>query len=240
MTQFISLLLLGLKKLDQLTKDGQNFDTYSDNTDNLNPKEKRDMLLLQGLSKIRDIGNRQNVANRISGLRTMRTKNDKDVLRSFTYYALRHMVPIHVWNGSKDRMRISHIFSIHDEAFAILVMMNNWKVWESMALGEKRTRGGKTTDTLFTNKKYVLNNVNVNIKGWSNDGLKEFNVILRHLMTVRNKPIMKQLEEELLAEEKELGSINLRKRKRATNNDEIIISEREVPLDAYSLNFAQE
>lgn len=233
-------MLLGLKKLDQLTKDDQDFDTYSDDVDNLSAKEKRDHLLLQGLSKMRDIGNRQNVANRISGFRMMRTKNDKDVLKSFTHYALRHMVPIHVWNGSKDRMRISHIFSIHDEAFAILVMMNNWKVWESMALGEKRTRGGKTTDTLFTNKLYVCNDVKVNVKGWSNDGLKEFNVTLRYLMTVRNKPNMKQIEEELLVEEKELGNMNVRKRKRGVNYDEILISEREVPLDAYSLNFAQE
>ena len=73
----------------------------------------------------------------------MRTNNDKDVLRSSTHYALRHMVPIHVWNESKDRMRISHIFSINNEAFAILVVMNNWKVWESMALGEKEHKVGK-------------------------------------------------------------------------------------------------
>ena len=59
-------------------------------------------------------------------------------------------------------------------------------------------------------------------------------------MTVRNKPNMKQIEEELLVEEKELGNMNVRKRKRGVNYDEILISEREVPLDAYSLNFAQE
>ena len=222
-----------------MTKDGHDLDN-DDDTDERTVKEKRDLLLLKGLSKIRDIGNRQNVANRVSGFRMMRTKNDKDVLRSFTYYALRHMVPIHVWNGSKDRMKISHIFSIHDEAFAILVMMNNWKVWEGMALGEKRSRGGKTNDTLFTNKHHMCNDVKINVKGWSNDGLKEFNVTLRYLMTVRNKSNMKQMEEELLDEEKELGSMNLRKRKRGFNNDEVLISEREVPLDAYSLNFSQE
>ena len=58
-------------------------------------------------------------------------------------------------------------------------------------------------------------------------------------MTVRNKPNMKQIEEELLVEEKDLGDMNLRKRKRV-NYDDFLISEREVPLDAYSLNFAQE
>ena len=137
-----------------MTKDGHDLDN-DDDTDECTVKEKRDLLLLKGLSKIRDIGNRQNVANRVSGFRMMRTKNDKDVLRSFTYYALRYMVPIHVWNGSKDRMKISHIFSIHDEAFAILVMMNNWKVWEGMALGEKRSRGEKTNDTIFTNKNHI-------------------------------------------------------------------------------------
>ena len=86
----------------------------------------------------------------------------------------------------------------------------------------------------------MCNDVKINVKGWSNDGLKEFNVTLRYLMTVRNKFNMKQMKEELLDEEKELGSMNLRKRKRECNNDEALISEREVPLDAYSLNFSQE
>ena len=83
-------------------------------------------------------------------------------------------------------------------------MTNNWKVWEGMTKGEKRARGSDP-NTLFTNVKETYNNgAEVKIKGWSNEGLKEFNNILRHLMTVRNKSDMKRMEEELMEEEKEL------------------------------------
>ena len=94
--------------------------------------------------------------------------------------------------------------------------------------------------TLFTNKKQRYNSgVEVKIKGWSNEGLKEFNNILRYLITVRNKSDMKNLETELMEEEKEMLVDKTRKRKRE-NNDDQMIAEREIPLDAYNINFIQE
>ena len=149
------------------------------------------------------------------------------------------MVATSTWNGSKDNVRLSYIFSIHDEAFAILTIMNNWKVWERMAKGEKRPRGNESL-TLFTNKKQRYNSgVEVKIKGRSNEGLKEFNNILRYLITVRNKSDMKNLEMELMEGEKDMLVDKTRKRKR-DNNDDQMIAEREIPLDAYNINFIQE
>ena len=117
--------------------------------------------------------------------------------------------------------------------------MNNWKVWEAMANGEKRTRGEQTNDTLFTNKMCTINNVEIRTKGWSNDGLKEFNIILRYLTSVRNKEEQKDMEQKLLEEEQSIAVTSGKKRKRV-NNDEIINAEREIPLDAYTLQFSQE
>ena len=77
------------------------------------------------------------------------------------------------------------------------------------------------------------------VRGWSNQGLKEFNVILKYLVTVRNKVEIKQVENMLKEEYKENNEKRLRKRKRQ-NQDENLIAEREVPLDAYSLEFSQE
>ena len=72
-------------------------------------------------------------------------------------------------------MVLSYIFTIHNEGFALLTLINNWKVWEAMAKGAKRTRGSEAM-TLFTNVKETYNNgAEVKIKGWSNEGLKEFN-----------------------------------------------------------------
>ena len=77
------------------------------------------------------------------------------------------------------------------------------------------------------------------VRGWSNQGLKEFNVILKYLVTVRNKVEIKQVENMLKEEYKENNEKRLRKRKRQ-NQDENLIAEQEVPLDAYSLEFLQE
>ena len=239
MSYLSDIIYLGLKELDRITR--VNGDTCNDECENskeVNDNE-RQTLLLKGLKKLRNIGNRTNVDNRIKGFRMLRTLKDKDVLRSFVHYAMRHMIPIHVWTGAKQNMKISHIFSIHDEAFAILILMNNWKVWEAMANGEKRTRGARTTDTLFTNKKCYINNVEMYTKGWSNDGLKEFNIILRYLISVRNKKEQKDMEQKLLEEEQSIAVTSGKKRKRV-NNDEIINAEREIPLDAYTLQFSQE
>ena len=228
---------IGLKRLNELEDKG--IEINEGNWDLDDNEKHRDLLLLKGLEKLRAIGMLEHKDDSILGFRMIRTKSGKEVFRSFVNYVLKYMVATSTWNGSKDNVRLSYIFSIHDEAFAILTIMNNWKVWERMAKGEKRPRGNESL-TLFTNKKQRYNSgVEVKIKGWSNEGLKEFNNILRYLITVRNKSDMKNLETELMEEEKEMLVDKTRKRKRE-NNDDQMIAEREIPLDAYNINFIQE
>ena len=167
----------------------------------------------------------------------MRERFNIDIYRAFAHYGFSNVVPSNVWNVSKSEDRISKIFSIQDEAFVLLLLMNNWSVFESMARGEKRERG-KQWETLFTNRTKTYNGVQVKIKGWNNEGLKEFNETINYLTTVRNMDAVINVEENLMKEYKEMRNKRRGKRKR-DNNDDLILAERVLPQDGYSQTFIQ-
>ena len=115
--------------------------------------------------------------------------------------------------------------------------MNNWSVWEQMALGVKRgiSSPGKT---LFTNKFVEVNDTSVCMKGWNNEGMKEFNEILNYLVSIRNDIHMINMETELMMEYERFDVVTPKKQKRNCNND-VLLEERVVPFDGYTLNFEQ-
>ena len=114
--------------------------------------------------------------------------------------------------------------TIQDEAFVLLLMMNNWKVWELMAKGDKRGRGSSpeiNSLSLFTNKKAKFGDKEQVVKGWNRDGINEFNKNVQHLIMVRNMHDTKEIESRLMSEYKDLlkrGS----KQSRENYDDEII------------------
>ena len=193
--------------------------------------------LLIGLKEIRLIGRSRNVRDRIIGFRTLRGKEDEDIMNAFVHYFLRHLIPNNVWLASRSEEKAGKLFTLQDEAFAILVSMNSWSVWEKLASGEKRQRG-KLGDTLFTNQRKNINGETVMIKGWSNEGMKEFNNILRYLMNVRNKLETIEIERNIMMRYRDIDFIRKGKRKR-DSNDESILQDREIPLDAYNISFVQ-
>ena len=132
---------------------------------------------------------------------------------------------------------MSQIFTIQDEAFVLLVFMNNWKVWEEIANGDKRKRG-KNSNTLFTNTKKKYNGKDIKIKGWNNEAMKEFNETGTYLSTVRNMDDVIEIENDLKEEYKRMNSTKCGKQKR-DNNDESILAERVLPFDGYSQTFVQ-
>ena len=202
--------------------------------------ERYDKLLLIGLEKIRKIATQEGMNDRIVGLRKLRNTNDKDIIRASFHYALSNMLSRSTWLLERSTQRAGLIFSICDEAYAILVMMNNWDVYERLSNGEKRTRG-KLLKTLFTNNKVESNNPNITIKmlkGWSGKGVKEFNEITTYLLSVRNEEYVTDLENELMQEYKELDADNTGKRKR-DGNDEFILEDRVTPFDGYNNVFQQ-
>ena len=207
------------------------------NDDELSSEELYHEKLLYGLAKIRRLCSVTDITLRKSNIRRMRERFNIDIYRAFAHYGLSNVVPSNVWNVSKSEDRISKIFSIQDEAFVLLLLMNNWSVFESMARGEKRERG-KQWETLFTNRTKTYNGVQVKIKGWNNEGLKEFNETINYLTTVRNMDAVINVEENLMKEYKEMRNKRRGKRKR-DNNDDLILAERVLPQDGYSQTFIQ-
>ena len=142
--------------------------------------------MLIGLDKIRKIATQESMNDRIVGLRKLRDNNDKDIMRAFFHYALSNMVTRSTWLLERSTQRGGMIFSICDEGYAILVMMNNWEVYERLSNGEERKRG-KLLKMLFTNSKVETNDPKVTIKmlkGWSGKGVKEFNEITTYLLSI--------------------------------------------------------
>jgi len=202
--------------------------------------DKYEKLLLIGLEKIQKIATNENVNQRIVGLRKLRDKNDKDMIRSFFHYVLSNMVSKSNWMISRATERGGLIFSICDEGLALLMMMNNWEVWEEMSSGKERTRG-ELLNTMFTNSRVESNDPNVTIKvikGWSGKGMKEFNKIMTYLVNVRNEEHVIEMEKELMQEYKELDMGKTGKRKR-DGNDQFLLEDRVTPFDAYNIGFQQ-
>ena len=196
--------------------------------------------MLIGLDKIRKIATQESMNDRIVGLRKLRDTNDKDIMRAFFHYALSNMVTRSTWLLERSTQRGGMIFSICDEGYAILVMMNNWEVYERLSNGEERKRG-KLLKTLFTNSKVETNDPKVTIKmlkGWSGKGVKEFNEITTYLLSIRNEEYVIELEKELMQEFKELDMDKTGKHKR-DKNDEFILENRVTPFDGYSIGFEQ-
>ena len=223
-----------MKLLDENQNDGVIVELDESNQENPLTHKQR---LLKGLHKIRVTGKRADIRDRIVGFRTLRDLKDENVLLAFVDYVLKHMIANNVWLASRSEEKAGNLFSLHDEAFAILTMMNNWDEWEKMASGERRGRG-KQGDTLFTNQKKSINGKSLLVKGWSNEGMIEFNKIVRYLSQVRNKDDIIEIERKVMMRYREIDTMRKGKRRRESN-DEYILQDREVPLDAYNMSFVQ-
>ena len=223
-----------MKELDDIQKRGLSLTQGSDNATELQTNCNK---ILIGLKEIRVIGRRADIKDRIAGFKMLRGKKDVDIMNAFVHYILSHLIPHNVWLASRSEERTGKLFTIQDEAFAVLLTMNNWNVWEKLATGEKRGRG-QHGDTLFTNQKEDINGETIMLKGWSNDGMKEFNKILRYLIQVRNSDDTIEMEREIMMRYRAIDSLRKGKRKRDSNNEHIL-NDREMPLDAYNITFVQ-
>lgn len=68
-------------------------------------------------------------------------------------------------------VQLSKFVTASDEAFACLILINNWDRWEDMADKKDKTRDAKYTGShVQSNNKYG---------GWSKEGIQAFNQILR-------------------------------------------------------------
>ena len=214
-------------------------DDDQENNDVHTLSNNHEKILLKGLGSLRSIANINDKDTRVRNIKTIRSKKNKNMMIAFVHYCLSHVVPSSTWSINRSEYQIRKIFTIQDEAFVLLVMMNNWKVWEQMAKGEKRDRGKNWDNfTLYTNKKKNYAGKEILIKGWSNDGMTEFNNCQMILKDERGKKTSIEMEDDIVEYYNELDMNKNGKRKR-DNHDELILAERVMPLDGYCVNFTE-
>ena len=109
------------------------------------------------------------------------------------------------WHSRKMDKKVSDTFTLSDEAWCLLVCVNNHERWsDECATGVNKSKlKAKYTDSKKGNKAFW---------GWSTEGIQEFNELYKLIKQDRAKN--KQVEEDLIAERKAKEQA---KQKEATN-----------------------
>ena len=87
------------------------------------------------------------------------------------------------WKTARCYVPLSNAMSVSDEAFMLLVLENQYELW--MDAESTRVGRGRYTENV-PNKKYC---------GWSNEGMRRFNILLAEVRNNRNKQYSKEVED---------------------------------------------
>jgi hypothetical protein len=87
------------------------------------------------------------------------------------------------WKTARCYVPLSNAMSVSDEAFMLLVLENQYELW--MDAESTRVGRGRYTDNV-PNKKYC---------GWSNEGMRHFNILLAKVRNNQNKQYSKEVED---------------------------------------------
>jgi hypothetical protein len=85
------------------------------------------------------------------------------------------------WKKDKLTVRLSSDLTISDEAFVLLVLENNWDVFNGVANAEPK----------YTSRKLTSNKRN---DGWSNEGITRYNELQSSVMRNRNEEFCQSVE----------------------------------------------
>lgn len=88
--------------------------------------------LYKGLKLIRELSESKEDG---SDLMTIRNHKNKLMFRAFVHFFLKHSKSKREWRCNKTSERIGRLFTIHDEALIILLMINCWGLMEDKAKG---------------------------------------------------------------------------------------------------------
>lgn len=183
-------------------------------------------------------------------LMKIRDQKNTDLFRAFVHFFLQHTRMKNTWLYERSTQRIGHFFTIHDEAFTILILMNSWGEFEELSTKNTSKIDKKVRKTLYTNclitkdGKAVLPNddnaIDTTIetrksKGWTKEGLIMYGTILKHLKKIRNDANQVAMETALLEEYKVIDN-GTRKRKRGDEMDGDDDDDVEI-LDAFNFEF---
>jgi len=102
--------------------------------------------------------------------------DDINAFYAFVVLCLRHTVGVMTWKLKHRKFDISDIFSVSDEALALVVLENNAMVWKNKAYG---------TDTVVK-AKYMKTAKDGSVrKDWSDEGKERFNDIFCQVKDLR-------------------------------------------------------
>ena len=111
-----------------------------------------------------------------------------NAFHAFVILCLRHTLGVMSWKLKHRRMLLSDVFSISDEALALVIFENNALVWRNKAYGQPDVTA-----------RYMQTAKDGNIrKVWSDEGMKRFNELFGHVKQFRLVPMSKTNETELM------------------------------------------
>lgn len=144
----------------------------------------------------------------------------RDLYKTFVHFALSATKKKGFWKRQRARASLSDMFTVHDEAFALLCVENGLPVWLRVLEREEydtnhpdqvTTIGpdGKKKEPEDKPKqlfhKYITRKQG---KGWSNEGIGQFNKLLRMVKEKRNTPHYKSLETEVRGYYEKLDNVS--------------------------------
>ena len=138
--------------------------------------------------------------------------DDINAFHAFVVLCLRHTVGVMTWKLKHRKFDVSDIFSVSDEALALVILENNAPVWKKKAYG---------TETVAT-AKYMKRSKEGSVrKDWSEEGKERFNDIFCQIKDLRLTSLSSTNEKTLRGLWNQ-SSRNQRNREVAsTNNEEV-------------------
>ena len=141
----------------------------------------------------------------------IRQNDNKEFFDTFVNICLVHLTSVSEWRSKMYSNVIKDIFTVSDEAFAMLLFENHVDDFASMiADAEESTDVLEIQSRKFLNPRFTKTEgekKDVRRVGWNKQGIKRFNQIIKHLEQVRRQNVSMEREKEIKAMYAELCGI---------------------------------
>ena len=143
----------------------------------------------------------------------LRLQKDADLFRTFLEFVLVHFVPCITWRYKCYNIQVSKIFTVSDEAMAMLLLENSvqdlkWVLRRQEKIPSNLSMPKYTKTMLGSTDRF---------RGWHKSGIKRYNVLYRTILTNRVKRESIEREELILDE-----FVKITGRDRGSNNIDIL------------------
>jgi hypothetical protein len=122
----------------------------------------------------------------------LRLHNNSKLFETFVEYCLVHFVGSHTWRWQAYIRNVSEIFSVSDEAFAMLLIENNAKDLEYVYENQVETVKRKDSRPKYT--KVSSYNGEVKFQGWHQNGVRRYNELVLKVKENQKSAVSKDRE----------------------------------------------